>query len=189
MIKNLIIAVTGASGAVYGIRMLEVLNDQPEISTHLIVSDWARETIRIETDYTLDDVLSLADYVYDENNMAAAVSSGSFKAQGMVILPASMKTVSGIACGFTANLIIRAADVAIKENRKLILVPRETPLNAIHLENLLKLSRLGVTILPAVPGFYTRPKSIEDIVDHTIGKILDQLGLKHSLFQPWSGEQ
>jgi 4-hydroxy-3-polyprenylbenzoate decarboxylase len=183
--NNLVIAISGASGAIYGIRLLEVLKDIPGIHTHLVISNWARKTIAIETDYSVSDVLSLGDTVYEENDMAAAISSGSYPVRGMVVVPASMKTVAGIACGFGTNLIIRAADVSLKENRRLVLVPRESPLNAIHLENLLKLARLGVTILPAVPGFYTKPESIEDIVNHTVGKILDQFDIPHNLFRPW----
>jgi len=188
MKKNIIIGITGASGAIYAIRILEVLKKNPGINTHLILSRWAEETIKIETEYSSDRVKALANYIYDNENMAAAVSSGSFPIDGMIIVPASMKTVAGIACGFTYNLIIRAADVALKEGRKLLLVPRETPLNQIHLENLLKISRVGGIILPAVPGFYSKPETLSDIIDHTVGKILDQFQIEHELFRRWDGE-
>ncbi len=186
--RVVIVGITGASGAVYGIRLAEVLKDTPGIEVHLVLSEWAKETIRIETDYVPEHILAMAHACYDNQDMAAAISSGSFPAEGMIIVPASMKTVAGIACGFSSNLIIRAADVSIKEQRKVIIVPRETPLSAIHLENLLKLSRLGVSVLPAIPGFYTRPKTIEDLVDHTVGKILDQFGIEHNLIKRWGDE-
>jgi gallate decarboxylase subunit B len=186
--KAVLIGITGASGALYGIRLLEVLKEKSKIDVHLILSEWANETIRIETSYTSEQVISMADTVYDNHDMASAVSSGSFPMEGMIIIPASMKTVAGIACGFSSNLILRAADVTIKEQRKLILVPRETPLSVIHLENLLKLARHGVSIIPAVPGFYSQPKTIADLVDHTVGKVLDQFGIEHKLFQRWGDD-
>ena len=185
--KHIIIAITGASGAIYGIRLLEALQAAEDIETHLILSSWAERTIGIETTYTVAEVRALADNLYDYHDLVARISSGSFRSYGMVIAPCSMKSVSSIACGYSENLISRAADVMIKEHRKLVLVPRETPLNVIHLENMTKLARLGVVMLPPVPGFYAHPESIDDIVDHTVGKILDQLGIEHSLFTRWEG--
>lgn len=186
--KNpIIIGITGASGAIYGIRLIEVLKKVSNIEVHLIISKWAETTIKIETDYSISQVKSMADKCYDISDMAASISSGSFLSEGMIIIPASMKTISGIACGFTSNLIIRSADVMIKEKRKLLVVPRETPLSEIHLENLLKLSRIGVSIVPAAPAFYTRPKNIAEVIDHTVGKILDQFGIEHNLFKRWVG--
>ena len=176
--------ISGASGAIYGIRLLEELKKR-EVETHLIVSRWGAVTIAEETDYSVEQVKSLADKVYEEDDMSAAVSSGSFKTDGMVIVPCSMKTLSGIANGYAEDLLVRAADVCIKEKRKLILVVRETPLNAIHLENMLKLSRTGVDIMPPVPAFYSRPRSIDDIVDHTVGRIMDHIGLENRLFKRW----
>jgi polyprenyl P-hydroxybenzoate/phenylacrylic acid decarboxylase-like protein len=183
--KILIVGITGASGVIYGVRLLQVLRQYKDIEIHLIISEWAEKTLRMETDYETEDIAGLAPACHDYRDMACAVSSGSFLTDGMIIAPASMKTVAGIANGFSSNLIIRAADVTIKEKRKLVIMPRETPLSPIHLENLLKLSQLGVSVLPAIPGFYSRPKTIEDLIDHTIGKILDQFGVQHSLFPRW----
>jgi len=185
--KRIVVALTGASGAIYGIRLLEELKSSGNAEIHLIISAWAEQTIRLETDTTPEQVAGLADTTYAESDLAAPISSGSFPTAAMVVAPASMKTVAAIACGLTDNLIVRAADVAIKERRPLILVPRETPLSPIHLENLAKLSRLGVTILPPMPGFYSRPRTIEDLVNHTVGKILDQLGIDHRLYARWEG--
>jgi 4-hydroxy-3-polyprenylbenzoate decarboxylase len=186
--KAVVVGITGASGAIYGIRLVEILEKTPGVDVHLVVSEWAEKTIEIETSYTLEQVLSMAHTTYGNRDLAAAVSSGSFPSEGMIIAPASMKTVAGIACGYSSNLIIRAADVMIKEQRKLIILPRETPLSAIHLENLLKLARLGVSVIPAIPGFYAQPKTIEDLVDHTVGKILDQFGIEHDLYRRWGGD-
>ena len=185
---KIIVGISGASGAIYGIRLLEELKARG-VETHLIISKWGEVTITEETAYTADQVKSLAAKVYEEDNLAAAISSGSFQNNGMVIAPCSMKTLSGIANGYAEDLLIRAADVAIKERRRLILLTRETPLNPIHLENMLKLSRLGVTIMPPVPAFYSNPHTIGDIVNHTVGRILDQLGLKNQLFTRWGGGQ
>lgn len=183
---KIIVGISGASGAIYGIRLLEELKDRG-IETHLIISRWGKVTIAEETDYSLDQVMSLAAKGYDEENLGAVISSGSFQNNGMVIAPCSMKTLSGIANGYAEDLLIRAADVAIKERRKLILLTRETPLDPIHLENMLKLSRLGITIMPPVPAFYSHPHTIDDIVNHTVGRILDQLGLENQLFKRWGG--
>jgi len=184
---RLVIAITGASGAIYGIRLLEETK-KLEIETHLIVSKWGMATIETETDYSFEEVKSLAAFCHSENDLAAVISSGSYKWDGMVIAPCSMKTVAGIANGYTDGLIVRAADVALKEKRSLTLLVRETPLNAIHLENMLKLSRLGVTIMPPVPSFYTRPETIKDIVDQTVGRILDQFGIEVGSLKRWAGK-
>lgn len=181
---RLVVGVTGASGAVYGVRLLEVLREQ-DVETHLIVSSWGAEMIRYETELTIEDVKTLASFVYSDDDLAARPSSGSFRFDGMVVIPCSMKTVAAISSGYTSTLLTRAADIALKEGRKLVLVPRETPLNAIHLRNLLSLSRLGVVILPAMPAFYHKPKSMSDLIDHLVGKVLDQLDLKHDLYRRW----
>ncbi|KAF6248542.1 MAG: UbiX family flavin prenyltransferase [Nitrosopumilus sp. YT1] len=181
---KLIIGITGSTGAIYGIRMLEVLK-KLNVETHLIMSEWAEKCISMETEYTIDYVKSLATNTSNEKNMASSVSSGTHRVNGMIIAPCSMKTLSAIANGYDNTLIARAAGVTIKESRKLILMARETPLSAIHLENMLKLSRLGVVILPPVTEFYTKPKSIDDIVNHGVGKCLDQFNIEHDLYRRW----
>lgn len=181
---KLIIGMTGSTGVVYGVRLLEVLKEK-NIESHLIITEWAKKCLAMETDFTPDYVKSLATTVSDEKNMAASVSSGTHKIDGMIIVPCSMKTLSSIAIGYDETLIARAAGVTLKESRKLVLVTRETPLTAINLENMLKLARLGVVILPPVPGFYTKPKTIEELVDHTVGKCLDQFNIDHDLYKRW----
>ena len=183
---RIVVGITGASGAVYGITLLEQLQALG-VETHLILSKWANCTIELETNHTSESTARLADFCYSADNQAAPVSSGSFLHQGMVIAPCSMKTLSAIAHGYADNLISRAADVTIKENRKLILVPRESPLSAIHLENMLKLASLGVIIMPPMPAFYHKPKNIEDIILHTTGRILDHLAIEHDLSLRWLG--
>lgn len=183
---TIIVAITGSSGVIYGIRLLETLQ-KLNVETHLVISDWGERNIRIETSKTINYVKSLSARIYDNSNMAASISSGSFRTEGMAIVPCSMKTLSSIANGYDDNLISRAAGVCIKECRKLILVPRETPLSAIHLQNMLTLCQYGVVILPAMPGFYHKPKTIEDLADHLIGKVLDQLGIEHNIFERWGG--
>lgn len=173
---KILLAITGASGAVYGLRLLEVLKEK-NVETECIVSDAAKKIIKHEA-------LKIPK-CYSEKDIEAPFSSGSFKIDAVVIVPCSMKTLSAIANGFSHNLITRSADVAIKEKKKLILVPRETPLSAIHLENMLKLARLGVVILPAMPGFYHKPKKIEDLVNFVVGKILDSLGIENELYKRW----
>jgi len=180
---RLIVAVTGASGAIYAKRLLEVLREKGT-EVHLIVSEPARLVVERELG-ALQAFDGLADHVYDPRDMRAPITSGSFRVDGMVIVPASMKTIAAIASGYSENLVARAADVQLKERRPLIIVPRETPMSAIHLENMAKLSRLGVTILPAMPGFYHRPRTIDDLVDFVVGKVLDQLGLDHDLYRRW----
>lgn len=181
---KLVIAITGASGAIYGIRILEELKKK-NVESHLIISKWGGVTIEKETDYAIEEVKALAARAYDENDMAAPISSGSFKCDGMIVAPCSMKTLSGIAHGYTEDLIIRAADVTIKEKRKLILMVRETPLNPMHLENMLKLSRIGVTIMPPVPAFYTKPETFDDVINQTVGRVLDQFGIEIDNMKRW----
>lgn len=181
---KLIIGITGSTGVIYGIRMLETLK-KLNIETHLIMSEWATKCMAMETEHSLDYVKSLASTISDEKNMASSVSSGTHRIDGMIVSPCSMKTLSSIANGYDDTLIARAAGVTIKESRKLILMVRETPMSAIHLENMLKLSRLGVVILPPVTEFYTQPKSIDDIVNHGVGKCLDQFGIEHNLYPRW----
>lgn len=181
---KLIVAMTGASGAIYGVKLLEELRKQ-QIETHLILSHWAEATLTTETAYSVETVKSLAHQVHPVNDLTASLASGSFATTGMVVVPCSMKTLSGIAHGYSADLITRAADVIIKERRRLVLVARETPLSPIHLENMLKLARLGVTILPPVPAFYTSPKSIEDIVTQTVGRILAQFNVDQEQLYRW----
>lgn len=181
---KLIIGITGSTGVIYGIRMLETLK-KLNIETHLIMSEWATKCIAMETEYTAEQVKSLATTVSDEKNMASSVSSGTHRVDGMIISPCSMKTLAAIANGYDDTLMARAAGVTIKESRKLILMVRETPLSSIHLENMLKLSRIGVVILPPVTEFYTKPKTIDDIVNHGVGKCLDQFDLQHDLYPRW----
>ena len=181
---KLVIGITGSTGVIYGIRMLEVLKEIG-IETHLVMSEWAEKCIPMETDYTVDYVKSLATEISDEKNMAASVSSGTHKTDGMIVSPCSMKTLSSIANGYDETLVARSAGVILKESRKLIIVARETPLSAINLENMLKLARLGVVIMPPVTEFYTKPNSINDMVDHIVGKCLDQFDIEHKLFQRW----
>jgi 4-hydroxy-3-polyprenylbenzoate decarboxylase len=183
---RLVVGITGASGAVYGTRLLQKLREL-EVETHLIVSRWARVTIEHETDLTLADVKALADVVYSENDQAAAVSSGSFRTRGMVIAPCSMKTLAGIATGYADNLIARAADVVLKERQPLVLVVREAPLNTIHLRNMTTLSELGATIFPPTPAFYHQPESLDDVLDYTVLRILDQLDLGNDSPWRWKG--
>jgi len=183
---RLVVGMTGASGAVYGVRLLRQLREL-DVETHLIVSRWARVTIEHETDLTLADVKALADVVYSENDQAAVVSSGSFRTRGMVIAPCSVKTLAAIATGYADNLITRAADVALKERRPLVLVVREAPLNTIHLRNMTTLSELGATIFPPTPAFYHRPETLEDVIDYTVLRVLDQLELGGASPWRWQG--
>jgi polyprenyl P-hydroxybenzoate/phenylacrylic acid decarboxylase-like protein len=182
--KPIIVALTGATGAIYGIRLLQVLRER-SVEVHLVVSPWAEKTIVLETDYRGEEVRKLAGRCYAVDDLSAPISSGSFPVEGMVIIPCSMKTLAGIAHGVSENLILRAADVMLKEKRKLILVPRESPLSLIHLRNMTVASEAGAIILPPMPGFYFRPKTIEDLVDHLVGKVLDLLGIDHHLFPRW----
>jgi flavin prenyltransferase len=186
---RLIVGMTGATGAPLGVRLLEALRELPQVETHLVMSKWARTTIALETPYTARQVAKLADVVHQPGNQAAAISSGSFRTDGMVIAPCSMKTVAGIRAGYAEGLIGRAADVVLKERRPLVLVPRETPLSEVHLENLLGLARMGVRIVPPMPAFYNHPASVDDIVDHIVGRVLDQFALPAPQLRRWTGTE
>jgi phenylacrylic acid decarboxylase len=183
---RIIVAMTGATGAILGIRFLERLREM-NVESHLIISRWAIETIKYETKYTVNDIRALATRCYPVNDAAAAVSSGSFQTDGMIIVPCSMRTLSAVRTGFADDLICRAADVTLKEKRKLVLAVRETPLSCIHLENMLGLARMGAMIFPPVPAFYTMPESLEDLVTQSAGRMLDMFGLDAGNFQRWDG--
>ncbi len=183
----LIIGITGASGAIYGIRLLEVLSANKEVEIHLIISKAGEEIIRHETDWGLEQVRALANVCYDINDIGARLSSGSFKRDGMVIAPCSMKTLSALANSYTDNLIARAADIALKERKRLVLLARETPLHLGHLRNMVKLTEMGAIVFPPIPAFYHKPETIRDLVDHTVGKVLDVFDIKHDLFKRWEG--
>ncbi len=188
MKKRIIVGISGASGIIYGVRLLEVLN-KIDIEVHLIISEVAQQILKHELNqYNVEKVKKLADFVHDIKNMAAPTSSGSFKTEGMVIAPCSIKTLSGIANSFNVNLLIRSADVCLKERRKLVLVVRETPLNLTHIELMKKVTTNGGIILPPVPSFYHNPKTIDDIVNQTVGKVLDQFNIEHDLFKRWEGK-
>ena len=185
--RRLIVGMTGATGVIFGIRLLEALR-ATDVETHLIVSRWAQRTIEHEMGYTARQVRELASVAYEPGNMGAAISSGSFVTEGMVVIPCSMRSVAAIAHGIGEHLIHRAADVVLKERRRLVLVARETPLSDIHLENLLKLSRMGVAIVPPMPAFYNQPKTIDDIVDHVVARVLDQFSIPADFARRWTGE-
>ena len=187
MSKRLVVGISGASGVTYGVRLLQVLKDT-DYETHLIISKSGELNIEIETDYDPADVKAMADYVYDHKNMAASLASGSFLTAGMVVVPCTIKTLSGIANSYNENLLVRAADVTLKEKRKLALVVRETPLHKGHLRLMTMAADMGAHILPPVPSFYHMPKTIEDIIDQTIGKIFDFLGIEHELFRRWGDD-
>lgn len=187
--KKIVVGVSGASGVIHGIRLLQVLQPEAGVETHLILSNAAKRTIVLETDWSVADVEAMADRNYRANDIAAAVASGSFKTDGMVVVPCSMKTLSGIANSFADTLLIRAAEVVLKERRRLVLVPRETPLHLGHLRLLVKAAEIGAVIMPPMPAFYHRPESVEDVVDQTVNRVLDMLGIEldHDLFRRWDG--
>jgi 4-hydroxy-3-polyprenylbenzoate decarboxylase len=184
---RLIVGMTGATGAVFGVRLLEALREIEDVETHLVVSKWARTTLKLETGRSAVEIARLADHAYGPGEQAAPISSGSFRTDGMIIAPCSMKTVAGIRTGYAEGLVGRAADVVLKERRKLVLVARESPLSDIHLENLLALSRMGAVVMPPVPAFYNHPESVEDIVDHVVVRVLDQFGLSGPRARRWHG--
>ena|SRR5688572_20895150 len=184
---KIIVGITGATGAIYGVRILERLREAGA-ETHLVISRWGARTLLHETPYSREQVESLASVAYAPGDMGAAISSGSFRTDGMVIAPCSAKTLAAVAHGFGENLVHRAADVILKERRRLVLVVREAPLSDIHLENMLKLSRMGAVVLPPMPAFYNRPRTVDDIVDHTVSRVLDQFGLDAGGSERWSGE-
>jgi 4-hydroxy-3-polyprenylbenzoate decarboxylase len=184
MTKRIVIGISGASGVIYGIKMLSLLQEK-DFQTHLIISESGRQNIEIETSHKADDVAAMADYTYDNRDVGAALASGSYLTEGMVVVPCTIKTLSGIANSYTNNLLVRAADVTLKEKRKLVLVVRETPLHVGHLSLMMKAANMGAHILPPVPSFYHQPKTIDDIIHQTIGKIFDYLGVEHNLFTRW----
>lgn len=185
--KRLIVAMTGASGAPLGVDLLQTLRKIPDVEVHLILSKWARATIELETPYSVRDVYDLADVVHSAGNQAATISSGSFRTEGMVVIPASMKTLAGIRTGYADGLIGRAADVVLKERRKLVLVAREAPLSELHLDNMLALSRMGAVIMPPMPAFYNNPQTIDDVVRHVTTRVLDQFDIEAPDAMRWNG--
>ncbi len=185
--KRLIVGITGATGVIFGVRLLEALKNT-EVETHLVLSKWAIQTIEHETTYTVKQVRALASFDHAEGNMGASVSSGSFVTEGMVIIPCSMRSLAAIAHGTGDHLVHRAADVILKERRRLVLVTREMPLSDLHLENMLKLSRMGVTIMPPMPAFYNHPESLDDMVDHIVARVLDQFGISVDFARRWEGK-
>lgn len=186
---RLIVGISGASGVILGYYMLKALKAVPDMETHLIITDGAKVTFPHETSLQVEEVMALADVVHENTNLAASISSGSFQTSGMIIIPCSMKSAAGIACGFADNLLLRAADVCIKEGRKVVLVPREMPLSRIHLKNMLTLAEYGCTIVPPMLTFYNNSNSIEKQIHHIIGKILMQFGINYSEFIPWQGRE
>ena len=188
MAKRIVIGISGATGVIYGVRMLQLLKDKG-YEIHLIISEAGRRNIEIETNYKAADIEALASYVYDNKDVGAPISSGSFITEGMVVIPCTVKSLSGIANSFTTNLLIRAADVTLKEKRKLVLVVRETPLHEGHLRLMTMAAEMGAHILPPIPSFYHMPKTIEDVIHQTIGKIFDYIGIPHDLFRRWNGRE
>ncbi|MBV8171157.1 MAG: UbiX family flavin prenyltransferase [Candidatus Eremiobacteraeota bacterium] len=182
-----IVGITGASGSILGVRALEALRAMPDVTIHLIMTAQAKRTLSLETDLKSADVERLAGVVHDERDLAAAVSSGSFRTDGMLVIPCSMKSAAAIAYSMNDNLLVRAADVCLKERRRLVLSVRETPLHAGHLRTLTRLAELGAVIVPPIAGFYHKPSSVDDIVNHAVGKALDALGVPTELFRRWSG--
>ncbi len=189
MKKRLIVGISGASGIIYGIRLLEVLREVDGIETHLIISSAAKRTALLETDYTIDQIQSLADKVYSFNDIAASISSGSYKTIGMVIIPCAVKTLSGIANSYNDNLILRAADVVLKDQRRLVLVLRETPLHLGHVRLMAQVIEMGAILMPPMPAFYHRPQTIDDIINQTVNRVLDlfDIELPADLFNRWQG--
>jgi 4-hydroxy-3-polyprenylbenzoate decarboxylase len=187
MAKKIVVGIAGASGVTYGVRFLELLKEQGH-ETHLIISEAGKQNIEIETDYKLADVEAMADFLYDNSDVGAAVASGSFLTDGMVVVPCTIKTLSGIANSYTTNLLVRAADVTLKEKRKLAMIIRETPLHKGHLRLMTMAADMGAHILPPVPSFYHQPKTIDDIINQTMGKIFDYLDIEHDLFRRWGSE-
>ncbi len=187
---RLVIGIAGATGVIYGIRLLEILRGIPGVETHLVISNAAKQIVGIETDFTVEQIEALANKVYRFSDITALISSGSFKTDGMVVIPCSMKTLSGITHSFDENLLIRAADVTLKEKKRLVLVVRETPLHLGHLRLMTQVAEMGAIVMPPVPAFYHRPKTINDIVNQTVDRVLDLLAVEHpDLFKRWTGPQ
>lgn len=189
--KRLVVGLSGASGVIYGIRLLEVLRGVEEVETHLIISSAARQTIALETDYTVEQVEALAQARYRINDIGAAIASGSFKTMGMVVIPCSIKTLSAIAHCLNESLLVRAADVTLKERRRLVIVPRETPLHLGHLRLMTQVTEAGAILVPPMPAFYHRPQTLDDIINHTVNRVLDLMGveLEKDLFERWQGSR
>ncbi len=187
---RLVVGISGATGVIYGIRLLEVLRSHPDVETHLVMSNPAKQTVVLETGYKVDEVEALADRVHSFHDLAAPIASGSFKAAGMVVIPCSMKTLSGIANSYDDNLLVRAADVTLKERRPLLLVARETPLHLGHLRLMERVVETGAILVPPMPAFYNQPQTIDDIVNQTVGRVLDLVGIEHEgLFRRWEGPE
>ncbi|MDQ2663233.1 MAG: UbiX family flavin prenyltransferase [Candidatus Eremiobacteraeota bacterium] len=183
--RRIVIGISGASGSLYGYRALQALGQVAGVETHLVLSTQARRTIELETELQAGDFEALADVVHSDDNLGAAISSGSFLTNGMLVIPCSMKSAAAIAYSLNSNLLVRAADVCLKEKRKLVLVVRETPLHLGHLRTMVRLAETGATLLPPIPAMYARPQSVDDIVNHTVGKALDQFGIANELFNRW----
>jgi 4-hydroxy-3-polyprenylbenzoate decarboxylase len=186
--KRLIVGISGATGAVYGVRILEILSRIEDVETHVVLTKAGKMTIQVETPYSVKDVEAMADVVHDVNNVGASISSGSFRTEGMVIAPCSMKSMGGIAHSLAGDLLVRAADVVLKERKKLVLVVRETPLHLGHLEAMASLTRMGAIVFPPVPAFYHRPKTLDDVINQSVTRILDQFEIDVKLFHRWDDE-
>ena len=185
--KRIIIGISGASGVFYGIRLLEMLKEINAVESHLVMTNGAKLNITLESDFEPKSVEALADVVHSDKNLGASIASGSYETEGMIIAPCSMKTLSGVANSYAANLIVRAADVVLKEGRKLIIVPRETPLHLGHIDLLRKVSMMGAHVVPPNPAFYNHPESIDDIINHTVGRVLDLIGVDNEVVSRWKG--
>jgi 4-hydroxy-3-polyprenylbenzoate decarboxylase len=186
---RIIVGISGASGVVMGYHLLSALKQHEDVETHLVVTAGAHKTWALECDRSLDDLYALADVVHDDANLAACISSGSFKTDGMIVIPCSMKTLAGISAGYAANLLVRAVDVCLKEERTVVLVPREMPFGKVHLRNMATAADLGCTIVPPMLTFYNGPVTLEDQIDHVVGKVLRFFGLEHDKFVPWKGAE
>lgn len=186
--RRLIVGMSGATGSIFGIRILQVLAPIPDIETHLVMSKAAKMTLQVETPHSVKEVEEMADVAHDINNVGASIASGSFRTEGMVIAPCSMKSMGGIVLSVGGDLLVRAADVILKERRKLVLVARETPLHLGHLESMAALTRMGAVVFPPVPAFYHRPKTLDDVINQTVGRILDQFGVETDMFKRWNEE-
>jgi flavin prenyltransferase len=184
---RIVVGISGATGVVYGIRLLQVLSEIKDVETHLIISAAGEQTIGIETEFTVHEVKALADYSYPIEDIGARLCSGSFQHQGMIVAPCSMKTLSALAQSYADNLLTRAADVTLKERRRLLLLVRETPLHLGHLKNMVSVTEMGAVVMPPIPTFYDKPQTIQDIVDHTVGRALDFFGIEHNLLRRWGG--
>lgn len=184
---NLIIGITGSTGVIYAIRLLEVLSDIKDVETHLVISGAGETTIKYETRRDIAGIRKLATYAYDIQDIGARIASGSFRCDGMIVVPCTIKTMSALANSYCENLLLRAGDVTLKERRRLVVVLRETPLHLGHIRNMERLTEMGAIIMPPVPAFYTMPKTIDDIIDHTVAKMLDLFGIEHRLSHRWAG--